>query len=475
MISADRPRLTVAPLMMALILAAMDGSCPAADERRPNVVIVLVDDMGWADLGCFGGQGVATENIDRLAKEGVRFARFYVNSPLCSPSRVAITTGQYPQRWRISSYLDNRATNERRGMAQWLDPKAPVLARQLRHIGYATGHFGKWHMGGQRDVGDAPLIEAYGFDRSLTNFEGLGPRVLPLCDAHDGKPPKRHDLGSASLGTGPITWEDRSKVTSAYVAKAIEFIGEARKSGQPFYLNLWPDDVHSPFFPPGESRPAGKRDAYLAVLGAMDRQLGALFDCIRADEKLRLNTLICFASDNGPEPGAGTSLPLRGSKGLLYEGGIRSSLIVWGPGLIASEAVGTMNTATVLSAIDLNRALYAITGAPLPEGARLDGEDVSTVLVGGKGQGRRASLFWRRPPDRGGPTASPNPDLALLDGRWKFYMSYDGKTRELYDIESDGSEEHNVAGAHAETVERFANAVRDWNNSLPRDAADNPR
>ena len=135
-------------------------------------------------------------------------------------------------------------------MAQWLDNNAPMLARELQRAGYATGHFGKWHMGGQRDVGNAPLIREYGFDRSLTNFEGLGPRVLPLKDAYDGRLPTKHDLGSAALGKGPIRWEDRSRVTAAFVDEALEFIDHSRATEQPFFINVWPDDVHSPFFPP---------------------------------------------------------------------------------------------------------------------------------------------------------------------------------------------------------------------------------
>src|SRR5690606_3533037 len=140
-----------------------------AQAGTPNIVFVFIDDMGWGDFTCFGNVDAKTPNIDRLASEGIRFEQFYVNSPICSPSRCALTTGQYPHRWRITSFLNNRADNERRGMAQWLDPDAPTLARFLKQSGYATGHFGKWHMGGQRDVDDAPPITAYGFDESLTN------------------------------------------------------------------------------------------------------------------------------------------------------------------------------------------------------------------------------------------------------------------------------------------------------------------
>ena len=190
-------------------------------------------------------------------------------------------------------------------MAQWLDPAAPTVARALRSAGYATGHFGKWHMGGQRDVGDAPLITEYGFDKSLTQFEGLGDRVLPLLDAYDGKPAKKYALGSDTLGRGNITWVERSKVTTSFVGAAIAFMREASKSGKPFYVDVWPDDVHSPFFPPKALRGDGSKKAlYLGVVQATDDQLAPLFDFVRGDPTLRDNTLIVVASDNGPEPGA---------------------------------------------------------------------------------------------------------------------------------------------------------------------------
>ena len=142
-------------------------------------------------------------------------------------------------------------------MAQWLDVTAPTLGGMLSRSGYATGHFGKWHMGGQRDVGEAPLITEYGFDASLTNFEGLGPRVLPLCDSFDGRPLRRHDLGSASLGRGPVLWADRTLITQHFVDRAVEFIQYSKATGKPFYINVWPDDVHSPFYPPAVRRGDG--------------------------------------------------------------------------------------------------------------------------------------------------------------------------------------------------------------------------
>ncbi len=445
-------------------------AAPAAGS--PNIIVVLIDDMGWADLSCFGNKAIQTPHIDRLASEGVAFTQFYVSAPICSPSRCGITTGQYPYRWRITSYLDNRANNEARGMAQWLDLQAPVLARFFQEAGYATGHFGKWHLGGQRDVGDAPLITEYGFDESLTNFEGLGPRVLPLLNTFDGSEPRKYALGSDNLGKGTIRWENRNKVTTCFVDKALEFIKKAESDNKPFYVNLWPDDVHSPFFPASELRGDGsKKDLYHGVLVELDRQLAPLFDYVRGNEKLRDNTLILLLSDNGPEPGAGTSAPLRGSKGMLYEGGTRSPLIVWGQGFVKTDAVGTKNEDAVFQSVDLVPSLLKAAG--IQTKIVFDGEDFSEVLLGRKKtQDRQAPIFWRRPPDRSGPADAPWPDLAMRDGSWKFLMRFDGSAPELYDLASDASESANLAEKHPELVEKYTERLRRWNADLPKDAGE---
>ncbi len=447
-----------------------------AEPDSPNIVTVFVDDMGWLDVSSFGGDVVETEHIDRLAAEGIRFTQFYVNSPICSPSRTALTTGQYPQRWRITSYLAHREQNQERGMAQWLDPSAPVLARELRQTGYATGHFGKWHMGGQRDVTNAPPISAYGFDRSLTNFEGMGAKLLPLTLTPDSSEPGRIWEDADILGK-PVTLMQRSEITAGFVDAALEFIDQAGAAGQPFFVNLWPDDVHGPWFPPLDRWGDGsKRALYHAVLDTMDEQLGVLFDRIREDAALRDNTLVIFCSDNGHEIGAGTSDPLRGSKAWLYDGGIRSPLIIWGPGLLAEEAAGTTNDAAVFSAIDLNRSLYTLTGTPLPADHELDGEDVLAAMLGKSERGREAPLFFRRPPDRPGNQKrwgmGDNPDLAVREGRWKFLVNYDGSARQLYNLEADIGESNNLVDEHPGIAERLEKALFEWNSSMPPDAGD---
>jgi len=158
--------------LAACLGLTFDNGAASGRERHPNIVFIFIDDMGYGDLSCTGNRDVQTTNLDKLAAEGIRLTQFYVNSPICSPSRVACTTGQYPARHLINSYLNSRETNRRRGMADDLDPQAPCLARAFQQAGYATAHFGKWHMGGGRDVGAAPLPQAYGFDESLVSFEG---------------------------------------------------------------------------------------------------------------------------------------------------------------------------------------------------------------------------------------------------------------------------------------------------------------
>ena len=441
-----------------------------AIATKPNIILVFIDDMGWGDFSCFGNRSVETQNIDRLAREGIRFEQFYVNSPICSPSRVAISTGQYPTRWKITSYLANRKLNNDRGIAQWLDPQAPMLARFLHDAGYATGHFGKWHMGGQRDVGDAPLIEEYGFDVSLTNFEGLGPRVLALKDAFDGTKPTAHTLGSDKLGLPEeITYVDRSLVTQSFTAASLEFIKRAESNNQPFYVNLWPDDVHSPFFPPAARRGDGsKRTLYHGVLDTMDEQLGVLFDYVRNSERLRDNTLILVCSDNGPEQGAGSAGPFRGHKTHLFEGGVRSSLITWGPGLLDQQKSGTTNTRSWFSAIDLVPSLLAISG--VKSAANFDGQPMSDVILGKSNSSREKPLFFRRPPDRDSFYGIADcPDLAVRHGNWKLLCEYDGSGNELYDLNSDRGETKNLAAKYPQVAARLTAAVVDWHDSMPQD------
>ena len=458
--------------LLAICLTPLTGRTEQPQQRPPNIVFIFIDDMGYGDLSCYGNDAIETANMDRLAEEGTKFTQFYVNSPICSPSRVAVTTGMYPARWRINSYIASREKNQRRDMADWLDPDAPTLARTLQRAGYATGHFGKWHMGGGRDVGDAPLPRAYGFGESLVSFEGLGDRLL---DTGSGLADQ-----SAQLGRGDIRRVAKREKTLIYTDHAIRFIEQHRD--QPFYVQLWPNDVHDPFDPRPELMekfdPAAHNKyvrQYLAVMENLDRSIGRLLD--KLDElNLTRNTIVVLASDNGPTAWPhyyrrgylppGKTAGLRGRKWSLYEGGIREPLLVRWPGGVPAGAV---NDETVVAGFDLFPTLCALAGVEPPE-ADLDGLDMNEAFLGGEPR-REQPLMWEygredfylRPHlhhDR-------SPNLAIREGRWKLLVNADGSDTQLYNLKADPAESHNLAPEHPELVQRLTERVRDWRKSLP--------
>ena len=460
-------------LLFTLLLLVAAHGCSQGEPppTRPNIVFIFIDDMGYGDLSVTGNKDVQTANIDRLAAEGLLLEQFYVNSPICSPSRVAITTGQYPARHLINSYLNNRERNRERGMADFLDPKAPAVARAFQQAGYATAHFGKWHMGGGRDVGDAPLPQAYGFDESLTSFEGLGDRILP---------PGGLAEQSAKLGRGKITHTPKHKMTEIYVDRSIGFI--TRNKEQPFYLHLWLNDVHDRHVPREDLLEKYERlkdnpyvQRFYAVLDEMDRQIGRLVDAID-EQGLGEKTLIVLTSDNGPtawpryyeegfEP-PGSTAGLRGRKWSLYEGGIRMPLIARWKGKIAAGAV---DKNSVMTGIDLFPTFCSIADVDLPE-ADFDGVDMSAALLGTP-QNRERPIFWEYGRNesylRPGLENDQSPNLAIRDGRWKLLINDDGSGLELYDIETGVTEHNNVADKHSEVAERLSERLLSWRRSLP--------
>jgi uncharacterized sulfatase len=451
-------------VVVSLLLTAFTGSSRAADEAasKPNILFMLIDDMGYTDFSCYGGTRTQTTNIDQLAREGVRFTQFYVGAPICSPSRVAFTTGQTPNRWHITSYLETRKADKERGMVDWLDLKAPTLARTLHDNGYYTAHVGKWHMGGARDCDDAPLITEYGFDTSLTSFEGLGERIHPLFD---GKQRPGPWVPNAKTGHGKVSYVERYKETETFVDRALKEMDNAQKAGKPFYINLWPDDVHSPCLAPPHMRGDGKPASnYTGVLKELDNQFGRVFEHIRSDPKLRDNTIILIASDNGPERGMGVSGDLRGSKGLLYEGGIRLPLIVWSS-RIAKSAVGSTNSTTVVTAMDVAPSIVSILG--IQSNAKYDGIDMSEAMLGKSTADRTKPVMWVRPPDRPGPNGSL-PDLAIRDGKWKLLVKRDGSRAELFDIVADPNESNNLADREPALARKMSEQVIAWDKSIPQ-------
>ena len=438
-------------------------------EKQPNIIFIFIDDMGYADLGCYGRKDVHTPNIDRLAKEGILFTQFYVNSPICSPSRTAVTTGNFPSRWGITSYINNRKANADRGMNDFLDLSAPSVARNIRAAGYYTAHIGKWHMGGGRDVGEAPLITEYGFDESVTQFEGLGDRFLATYETLNLPDSTRGlEKQSANLGRGEIHWAKRENFTQLFVDRTIVAIENAKKANKPFYINLWPDDIHTPLEPPKNLRGDLSTQArFLGVMQEMDKQMGRLFDYIRANNKLYSNTLIVFTSDNGPDKAVNDAGILRGHKTYLYEGGFREPFIVWWPGKIPQEKAGSKNTETVIAGIDLPLTFMEVAGATPDQGAVYDGELMLDAITGKIQQKRSKPLFWIRPPDRPGYVPHNAPDLAIRKGDHKLLMDFDGSNLQLYNLVKDPGETSNLCEMEPEKANELKKELENWFKNYP--------
>ena len=315
-------------LILSLVSLLLAGAAFAATARPPNVIFILADDLGWGDLGCYGHPNLRTPHIDRIAKEGTLFTQFYVNGSVCSPSRTAFMTGQFPARHKVHSAIGGKEQNATLAIADWLDPKVPTVASLLQKSGYATAHFGKWHLG--KGAG-APLPTAYGFDESR-----------------------------AINGNGP-TWDEpdvtfRAKSSAVIVDETIRFI-RANKD-KPFYVQAWMLIPHATLHPTEEQMKPYQRLAPLgdipfktaaqvhySSITDMDKHIGRLMASL--DELgLAENTLILFSSDNGPEDihirnaghsGVGSAGPFRGRKRSLYEGGFACRASCAGPGKFRRE------------------------------------------------------------------------------------------------------------------------------------------
>src|SRR5687767_3677875 len=212
--------------------SAVSALVEAAPPTPPNIILILADDLGRGDLGCYGGTLVPTPRIDQLAAEGTRFTQYYSASPICSPSRAGILTGMYPARWRITSYLQARKGNAACEQDDFLDPKAPSLPRALKAAGYATAHIGKWHLGGGRDVVAPPKFAAYGYDAHAGTYESPEPHP---------------DITATNW-----IWSEKDKVkrwerSGFFVDKTVDFL--RRNKERPCFVNLWLDDPHTPWVP----------------------------------------------------------------------------------------------------------------------------------------------------------------------------------------------------------------------------------
>ncbi len=437
-------------LMTPAVLPATDSSV-----KRPNFIFILADDLGWSDLGCYGHPQIKTPNLDRLAREGTLFTQFYVNGSVCSPSRCAFMTGQYPARHKIHGHYATHDVNAARGMNNWLDPKVPNVAVLLHRAGYATAHFGKWHLGN----GDgAPPPTEYGFDETRT-------------------------VNSSGPGWDQPDLTFRTKSSAAIVDETIRFI-TAHKD-QPFYVNAWMLIPHATLNPTDEQmqpyqhlNPGGKafpfKSAAQIFYGSvtdMDKHIGRL---LKALDELGLaeNTVILFSSDNGPEDihisnaghsGVGSAGPFRGRKRSLYEGGIRVPGIVRWPGKIPA---GRIDDTSVVAGVDWLPSVCKLAGIAIPDAHKLDGEDVSDVYLG-RSRVRATPLLWEWRFRIAGEPFHHSPMLAIRDGDWKLLLNPDRSRVELYDIRKDLTQLSNVAEHHADMVARLSEKLLGWQKELP--------
>ena len=429
----------------------------AAAAEKPNILFIFTDDWGWGDLSCHDHPYIKTPNIDRIAKEGTDFQRFTVASGVCSPSRTAVMTGHFPARYKIDGHFAWPKDNARRGMPDWLSPKAPLLPRMLQKAGYLTAHYGKWHLANDM-IPDSPLPSEYGYD----------------------------DYGAYNCAGEQMPVHDD-------VARSIAFIKEAKQKDKPFFINLWMHEPHTPFhvlpkyrhwFPDLEEAD----NIYAATLAHADDRIGALLRTLD-DLNLADNTLVIFSSDNGPARAIGNKVPKlfydtatgagydtaaakgvtggrKAYKGALMEGGIGVPFLARWPGKIAEGAV---DDTSLISAVDLLPTFCELAGASLPKGYKPDGLSQVDVLMGKAKNKRQKPLFWKiRAP---WPADKKQPDhwvsYAIVDQQWKLVANEDGSYFELYDIATDPYEAKDLKNEHPEVVEGLQATLAGWKKQLP--------
>src|SRR5262245_22154229 len=440
----------------ALALIASQGPAVGA-PHNPNVVMIVADDLGWADLGCYGSKYHKTPHLDRLAASGLRFTQAYAAAPVCSPTRAAIMTGKYPARVGITDWLPGRPDRPdqkllRPPIVTDLPASEVTLAAAFKKAGYVTGHIGKWHLGGP---GAAP--QDRGFDVNVAGdhtgtalsyfapYQGKGNRFMP------------------GLETAP----DGEYLTDRLAAEAEKFL-DAHKD-KPFFLYLPHYAPHTPMrakqeliakYKPGPPGQQGN-PVYAAMLESLDEAVGRVVK--KLDElKLTEKTLVIFTSDNGglstlegPQTPPTINAPLREGKGYLYEGGLRVPLIVRWPGVTKAGAT----TDVPVCSIDFFPTLLAASGVATD--ARPDGVSLVPVLKGGTIE--RTELYWHYPHY---PNQGARPGGAIRAGDYKLIEFYENGRRELFDLMKDPGENRNLIEEKPEVVKALADTLAAWRSAV---------
>ncbi|MCD6051065.1 MAG: sulfatase [Verrucomicrobia bacterium] len=427
-------------------------SVRAAEAPRPNIIFIMVDDMGWRELGCYGNTFNETPHLDQMAKAGMKFTQAYAAAPVCSPTRAALMTGQWPARLRITDYLGPQEKEK------FLKPGTPVLSQLLKTQGYVSGLVGKWHLTGDYTLNRGEP-QKHGWDEvicSETTYIGPGYYF----------PPYKHMPEEKVL-------PGKEYLTDRLNHEAVEFI--KRNQRKPFFLYLSHYAPHTRLVGKPElvekyrQKPGAGTERNNPQLAAMmetiDQGVGGIVRTLK-ELKLEENTLIIFTSDNGGEATRGqgkgiTSVePLRGGKSQLYEGGIRVSLLAhWPKGIRAGS-----ECAVPVSTLDFFPTLLELTGGKVPDAKLQDGVSLAGLLRG-EAKLTRQTLYWHYPLAQphflGGRSAG-----AIREGDFKLVEFYDTKEVEMYDLSKDISEQHNLAPAQPEKAAELKRKLMAWRESV---------
>ena len=441
--------ITLAVTSFCLLL----GVPAAAVAEKPNIILIFADDLGYGDLGCYGGRLVPTPAIDSLARDGVRCTDGYATAPVCAPSRCGIMTGAYNQRFGIQ-------WNEDR--AKYGVGRHQLMPQALKAAGYVTGHIGKWNVGADitgcfDEVYDLIDWEADYFPNEEGHYVGVDS-------------PTEHASSKRQGVWGPKRPGDEY-LTERLGRHAVGFI-EKHKS-QPFFLYLAFNAVHSPWQAKTADRPrfahAGEQPLpfYAAMLGSLDENIGRMLAKLKA-LGLEENTLVVFTSDNGPAMGSprikgwpdawperilvGSAGPLSGYKGQFLEGGIREPFILRWPAQLKAGGVYRQPVSTM----DLYPTFCAAAGAAVPAGTRLDGVNLLPHLLGETAGPPHETLFWRKD-DQG----------AVRQGDWKLLISPWKPKLKLFNLADDVGEKRDMASERPELVQRLHKQWQDWSETLP--------
>ncbi len=447
--------------MRTFLIAAVAALLVAVPQLRAaerlNVVVILADDLGWADLGCYGSKYHKTPNLDKLAASGMRFTDAYAAAPVCSPTRAALLTGQYPARLNLTDWLPGRSDRPdqkllRPAINQELPAATRTLAAALQAAGYTTGHIGKWHLGGQ---GAGPLQR--GFDTNVAGDQTGSPRsYFAPYKGNNG-------VYMPGLENAP----EGEYLTDRLTAEAEKFLTVNRD--KPFFLYLAHYAVHIPMkaktdriakYKPGQPGQQGN-PIYAAMIESLDDSVGRVLKKLD-DLKLADHTLVVFTSDNGglcviegPNTPPTINSPLREGKGYLYEGGLRVPLIVRWPGIVKPGST----TATSVQSIDFFPTLLDVCG--VKNDTKVDGVSLLPVLKGEALQ--RDALYWHYPhySNQGG-----RPGAAIRAGDYKLIEFFENGRRELYDLKRDISESRNLIADRAEVAKALGDKLDAWRKEV---------